>query len=166
MPSLRLCVSARSERSHPGSDGPPGGDRLHGLPPPPGAAVPRRRIDPAAVGPSAPAARRGRRLSRRTPGLVILHLRHAAPQTRRSERHAPPQRPPGRFDTPNRRRARRGAARLGQGRRVAAKHPGSATRTHIQPPASAASVWTASVQVPDSVQIKKQKTIKCLKNER
>lgn len=34
---------------------------------------------------------------------------------------------------------------------------------HIQPPASAASVWTVSVQVPDSVQT--ENSIKCLKNE-
>lgn len=55
---------------------------------------------------------------------------------------------------------------LGQSQLIAAKilvHLESATWTHIQPPASAASVWTVSVLVPDSVQIKNH--IQCLKNE-
>ena len=90
---LSVCVC--SEQSDPGSDRSSGGDQLYRLPPPPGRALQRGRIDPAAVGPSAPAVQHDQRRSQQGPGLIVLHLRHATLQIFCPKHHVSPHRPPG-----------------------------------------------------------------------
>ncbi len=96
-----VCVCVCSEQSDPGSDRSSGGDQLYRLPPPPGRALQRGRIDPAAVGPSAQAVQHNQRRSQRRPGLIILHLCHATLQIRCPGHRAPPPRPPGHLQTQN-----------------------------------------------------------------